>query len=99
MWGALAQVLLVFGIAETMLGRRRTLLIAYVRTPAGALHAHIGVTTGPDGVLGLPAADAQAVDTGPSWPARSAPAPGGRGSPSGPRGKRRAAPAGLTSAK
>ncbi|MEU2597244.1 hypothetical protein [Streptomyces hirsutus] len=65
-WGALAQVLLVFGIAEITLGRRQTLLIAYVCTLAGVLYARIGVAIGPDGVLGLPAADAQAVDTGPS---------------------------------
>ncbi|MFE9922735.1 hypothetical protein ACFYQA_14445 [Streptomyces sp. NPDC005774] len=65
-WGALAQVLLVFGIAEITLGRRRTLLIAYVCTLAGVLYTRIGVAIGPDGALGLPAADAQAVDTGPS---------------------------------
>ncbi|MFI6961044.1 hypothetical protein [Streptomyces sp. NPDC050255] len=65
-WGALAQVLLVFGIAEICLGRRRTLLIAYVATLAGTLYARIGVAVGPDGFLGLPGSDAQIVDTGPS---------------------------------
>lgn len=67
-WGALAQVLLVFGIAEICLGRRRTLLIAYVATLAGTLYARIGVAVGPDGYgfLGLPGSDAQVVDTGPS---------------------------------
>lgn len=65
-WGALAQVLLVFGIAEMCLGRWRTLLIAYVATLAGTLYARIGVAAGPDGFLGLPGSDAQIVDTGPS---------------------------------
>lgn len=65
-WGALAQVLLVFGIAEIALGRWRTLVIAYVSTLAGTTYARIGVALGPDGFFGLPAADAQVVDTGPS---------------------------------
>ncbi|MEV0748073.1 hypothetical protein AB0I75_23155 [Streptomyces sp. NPDC050273] len=65
-WGALAQVLLVFGIAEICLGRWRTLLIAYVATLAGTLYARIGVAVGPDGFPGLPGSDAQVVDTGPS---------------------------------
>ncbi|WP_069170728.1 hypothetical protein [Streptomyces griseus] len=65
-WGALVQVLVVFGIAETALGRRRTLLVAYVCTLAGSLCARLGVALGPGGVLGLPAADARIVDTGPS---------------------------------
>lgn len=65
-WGALAQVLLVFGVAEICLGRWRTLLIAYVATLAGTLYARIGVAVGPDGFLGLPGSDARVVDTGPS---------------------------------
>ncbi|MDQ0944054.1 hypothetical protein [Streptomyces sp. V1I1] len=65
-WGALAQVLLVFGIAEITLGRWRTLVIAYVSTLAGTTSARIGIALGPDGFFGLPAADAQVVDTGPS---------------------------------
>ncbi|WP_329616751.1 hypothetical protein OG244_30125 [Streptomyces brevispora] len=65
-WGALVQLLLVFGIAEICLGRWRTLLIAYVATLAGTLYARIGVAVGPDGFLGLPASDALIVDTGPS---------------------------------
>ncbi len=65
-WGALAQVLLVFGIAEICLGRWRTLVIAYVSTLAGTMYARIGIALGPDAVLGLPASDAQVVDTGPS---------------------------------
>ncbi len=65
-WGALAQILLVFGIAEVCLGRWRTLAIAYVATLAGTLYARVGITLGPDAFLGLPASDAQVVDTGPS---------------------------------
>lgn len=65
-WGALAQVLVVFGIAEICLGRWRTLGLAYLATLAGTLYARLGIALGPDGPLGLPASDAQVVDTGPS---------------------------------
>ncbi|MET8504731.1 hypothetical protein ABZV60_08770 [Streptomyces sp. NPDC004787] len=65
-WGALAQVLLVFGIAEICLGRARTLLLAYAATLAGTLYARVGIALGPEHPLGLPAGDAQVVDTGPS---------------------------------
>ncbi|WP_017238875.1 hypothetical protein [Streptomyces sp. SS] len=65
-WGALAQVLLVFGIAEICIGRWRTLGVAYLATLAGTLYARVGIALGPDGPLGLPATDAQVVDTGPS---------------------------------
>ncbi|NWF31143.1 hypothetical protein HW130_33725 [Streptomyces sp. PKU-EA00015] len=65
-WGALAQILLVFGIAELTLGRWRTLVVAYVSTLAGTTYARIGVAVGPDGPFGLPASDARIVDTGPS---------------------------------
>ncbi|CAM5381320.1 hypothetical protein [Streptomyces aurantiogriseus] len=65
-WGALAQILVVFGIAEICLGRGRTLAVAYAATLAGTLYARVGVALGPGGLLGLPAEDAQVVDTGPS---------------------------------
>ncbi|MDQ0990464.1 hypothetical protein [Streptomyces sp. V3I7] len=65
-WGALAQVLFVIGIAEICLGRRRTLLIGYAATLAGTLYARVGVALGPGHLLGLPASDALVVDTGPS---------------------------------
>ncbi|MFD3537210.1 hypothetical protein [Streptomyces sp. NPDC058664] len=65
-WGALAQVLLVFGIAEICIGRRRALGIACLATLAGTLYARVGIALGPDGPLGLPASDARVVDTGPS---------------------------------
>ncbi|MFE9697874.1 hypothetical protein [Streptomyces sp. NPDC006270] len=65
-WGALAQILLVFGVAEVCLGRWRTLAVAYLATLAGTLYARIGVALGPEVFPGLPASDAQVVDTGPS---------------------------------
>ncbi|MEU0003767.1 hypothetical protein ABZ079_05500 [Streptomyces sp. NPDC006314] len=65
-WGALAQILVVFGIAEVCLGWWRTLVIAYVATLAGTLYARVGVTLGPHAPFGLPWTDAQVVDTGPS---------------------------------
>ncbi|MER5510232.1 hypothetical protein ABT052_33615 [Streptomyces sp. NPDC002766] len=65
-WGALVQVLFVFGIAEICLGRPRTLVIAYAATLAGTLYARVGIRLGFDSLLGLPASDARVVDTGPS---------------------------------
>ncbi|MGW7083240.1 hypothetical protein ACWGH2_07020 [Streptomyces sp. NPDC054871] len=65
-WGALAQILLVFGIAEICVGWRRTIAIGYAATLAGTLYARVGIAWGPGNPLGLPASDAQVVDTGPS---------------------------------
>ena len=65
-WGALLQILFVFGIAEICLGWWRTLVIAYVATLAGTLYARVAVGLGPHHPLGLSKADAQVVDTGPS---------------------------------
>ncbi|MFI9718648.1 hypothetical protein ACIHFE_03195 [Streptomyces sp. NPDC052396] len=65
-WGALAQLLIVFGIAELCLGRRQTLAVAYLATVAGTMYARLGVWLGPGGLLGLPAEAAQVIDTGPS---------------------------------
>ncbi|MFD9910843.1 hypothetical protein [Streptomyces sp. NPDC059063] len=65
-WGALAQILLVFGIAEICHGWWRTLLVGYAATLAGTLYARLGIALGPDNWLGLPGSDAQVVDTGPS---------------------------------
>ncbi|NEB01746.1 hypothetical protein [Streptomyces sp. SID13726] len=65
-WGALVQILFVFGIAELCLGRWRTLVVAYAATLAGTLYARVGIWLGPDSPLGLPASDAHVVDTGPS---------------------------------
>lgn len=65
-WGALAQILCVFGVAEICLGRWRTLAVAYAATLAGTLYARAGVALGPHHPLGLPGTDARVVDTGPS---------------------------------
>lgn len=65
-WGALAQILIVFGLAELCLGWWRTLAVAYVATLAGTLYARVGIALGPDHPIGLPASDARVVDTGPS---------------------------------
>ncbi|UGY90972.1 hypothetical protein [Streptomyces gobiensis] len=65
-WGALAQVLIVFGICEIRLGRLKTLLIAYACTLAGTMYARYGAAVGPDGFLGLPAETLTVRDTGPS---------------------------------
>ncbi|GHD83943.1 hypothetical protein [Streptomyces naganishii] len=65
-WGALAQVLFVFGIGEICLGRRRTLALAYVATLAGTLYARLGIALGPHRPFGLPGTYAHVVDTGPS---------------------------------
>ncbi|MFJ8633593.1 hypothetical protein [Streptomyces sp. NPDC093568] len=65
-WGALAQILIVFGIAEVCLGWWRTLVVAYVATLTGTLYARVGIALGPDTPFGLPASDARVVDTGPS---------------------------------
>lgn len=65
-WGALIQVLVVFGIAEICLGWWRMLVIAYAATLAGTLYARLAIALGPHNPLGLPATDARVVDTGPS---------------------------------
>ncbi|MET9610859.1 hypothetical protein ABZZ17_38215 [Streptomyces sp. NPDC006512] len=65
-WGALAQILLVFGISEICIGWWRTLLIGYVATLAGTTYARIGLSVGPDHPLGLPESDRIVNDTGPS---------------------------------
>ncbi|MEV5984040.1 hypothetical protein AB0L85_03380 [Streptomyces sp. NPDC052051] len=65
-WGALLQILAVFGLAEICLGWWRTLAIAYATTLAGTLYARVGTGLDPHHPLGLPATDARVVDTGPS---------------------------------
>jgi hypothetical protein len=68
-WGAAAQVFLVFGLAELTIGRRDTLLVAYAGSLAGTLYArqavHLGAT-GHNQLLSLPWEDAFVRDTGPS---------------------------------
>ncbi|MGG2465593.1 hypothetical protein ACO0M4_38515 [Streptomyces sp. RGM 3693] len=65
-WGALVQILVVFGVAEICLGRWQTLLVAYTATLAGTMYARIGLWIGPDSPIGLPDSDKFVVDTGPS---------------------------------
>ncbi|WP_441251123.1 hypothetical protein [Kitasatospora sp. McL0602] len=65
-WGALAQVLVVFGVAEIVLGRRMTLVVAYLCTLAGTLFARVGVDLGPDHLFGFPKWVGYVRDTGPS---------------------------------
>lgn len=65
-WGAAAQVFLVFGVAELALGHWRTLTVAYLGSLAGTLYARNAVRLGPHGPFGLPYQDAFARDTGPS---------------------------------
>ncbi|MFJ6211991.1 hypothetical protein ACIQGZ_01415 [Streptomyces sp. NPDC092296] len=65
-WGALAQVLVVFAVAEIVLGRPLALFVAYAGTVAGTLYARVAVDVGPGGFLGLPATDALVRDAGPS---------------------------------
>ncbi|MFC4515261.1 MULTISPECIES: hypothetical protein [Streptomyces] len=65
-WGALAQILIVFGLAEACLGKWRTLVVAYTATLAGTMYARLGVDLGPGSPLGLPPEAAKVIDTGPS---------------------------------
>ncbi|WP_125263658.1 hypothetical protein [Streptomyces alboflavus] len=65
-WGGLPRLLLSLGLAQLLIGWRRTLLIAYAATLAGTLSARVMVAIGPDHFAGVPAAYAHDVDTGAS---------------------------------
>lgn len=67
-WGLLLQVVVVFGIAETTLGARRTLAVALLATVAGTLCARWTLWAGPDPFpfLGLAPRALHVRDTGPS---------------------------------
>lgn len=66
-WAGITQLFLAFALAELVLGRTRTLVIAYATTLAGTLTARVMIALGPGwGGLGLPAACGQVLDTGPS---------------------------------
>ncbi|MET7297746.1 hypothetical protein [Embleya sp. NPDC005575] len=65
-WGALIQVLILFGLAELDVGARRTLAIAYVATLCGTLAARVMIGLGPDHLLGMDARHGDIPDTGPS---------------------------------
>lgn len=65
-WGGLPRLLLSLGLAQLLLGWRRTLLVGYAATLAGTLGARVMVAIGPDHFAGVPAAYAHDVDTGAS---------------------------------
>ncbi|MEU2926821.1 hypothetical protein ABZ636_17500 [Streptomyces sp. NPDC007251] len=66
-WAGITQLFLAFAWAELALGRARTLAISYATTVAGTLTARVMIALGPGWWgLGLPHADAQVLDTGPS---------------------------------
>lgn len=68
-WGLVLQVVVVFGIAEAVLGVRRTLGVALLATVAGTCFARWSLWLGPGEVLGMPGLGLHAVqvrDTGPS---------------------------------
>lgn len=68
MWGALAQVLFCFGLAETHLGRRTTLLVIGLTHAVATASARVFVALGPHAPfhLGLPHWVRWQRDTGPS---------------------------------
>ncbi|WP_412080703.1 hypothetical protein [Streptomyces sp. SCL15-4] len=66
-WAGITQLFLAFALAELVLGRARTLLIAYTTTLAGTLTARLMVALGPGWWgLGLPPEAGRVLDTGPS---------------------------------
>ena len=67
-WAGITQLFLAFALAELALGRRRTLVIAYVTTMAGTLTVRLMIALGPGwgGGLGLPSSAGRVLDTGPS---------------------------------
>jgi hypothetical protein len=65
-WGLVLQVLVVFGIAETTVGVRRTLLVALLATLAGTSLARLLLWAAPHVPPGLAPAALLVRDTGPS---------------------------------
>ncbi|MEV6838489.1 hypothetical protein AB0N17_28935 [Streptomyces sp. NPDC051133] len=66
-WAGITQLFLAFAWAELVLGRARTLAIAYATTLAGTLLARVMIALGPGRWgLGLPPECGQLLDTGPS---------------------------------
>lgn len=65
-WGAFAQVLVVFGIVEAWVGWRRTLGVALAATFVCSLSGRIMCYLGPDSLVGLPWIEKYVSDTGPS---------------------------------
>jgi hypothetical protein len=66
-WAGITQLFLAFALAELILGRARTLFIAYATTLAGTLTVRVMIALGPGwGGLGLGPDAGQVLDTGPS---------------------------------
>ncbi|WP_435612316.1 hypothetical protein [Streptomyces sp. bgisy159] len=66
-WAGLTQLFLAFALAETAIGRRRTLFVAYATTLAGTFTARLMMAVGPGWWgFGLPPEAGQVLDTGPS---------------------------------
>jgi hypothetical protein len=65
-WGSLLQVFVVFGIAEALVGWRRTLTVALTATFLCTLSGRIMCYLGPDSIVGLPWISRYVSDTGPS---------------------------------
>ncbi|MGW3199330.1 hypothetical protein ACWDBD_33175 [Streptomyces sp. NPDC001118] len=66
-WAGITQLFLAFALAEVVLGRARTLAIAYATTVAGTLTARVMIALGPGWWgFGLPHQYGKVLDTGPS---------------------------------
>jgi hypothetical protein len=65
-WGAIAQVLVVFAVAEVQLGRWRTLLVAVCTNALTTLSARLMWIVSAVLGVGTPQIDAYELDTGPS---------------------------------
>ncbi|MFR9796541.1 hypothetical protein ACL02U_11645 [Streptomyces sp. MS06] len=66
-WAGITQLFLAFALAELVLGRVRTLAVAYAATLAGTLAVRVMLALGPGWWgLGLPSQVGRVLDTGPS---------------------------------
>ncbi|MEV5595418.1 hypothetical protein [Streptomyces sp. NPDC052496] len=65
-WGALAQVIVIFGVAECALGTLRTATVSLLVTAAATFFARFLLTLGPGHPLSVPPDEATLADTGPS---------------------------------
>ncbi|MFD7667631.1 hypothetical protein [Streptomyces sp. NPDC059788] len=65
-WGALAQVVVIFGAAECVLGTARMATVSLAVTAAATFFARFLLTLGPGHPLAVSPAEATLADTGPS---------------------------------
>jgi hypothetical protein len=65
-WGAIAQVALVFGIAEALYGTRLTAVVAITAHTIATLSARVFIWLGPHVLFGLVAIASRFPDSGPS---------------------------------